>query len=69
MEVDIPRNRVGLSMRMSDTPGAKTDGPQRSGGKPRGNAPRSERHAREDKPAPANAAMAALFANAKQLRK
>ncbi|OSO72974.1 RNA-binding transcriptional accessory protein, partial [Stutzerimonas stutzeri] len=53
MEVDIPRNRVGLSMRMSDTPGAKTDGPQRSGGKPRGNAPRSERHAREDKPAPA----------------
>ncbi len=56
-------------MRMSDTPGAKTDGPQRSGGKPRGNAPRSERHAREDKPAPANAAMAALFANAKQLRK
>ena len=69
MEVDIPRNRVGLSMRMSDTPGEKTDGPQRSGGKPRGNAPRSERHAREDKPAPANAAMAALFANAKQLRK
>ncbi len=69
MEVDIPRQRVGLSMRMSDTPGAKTDGPQRSGGKPRGNAPRSERHAREDKPAPANAAMAALFANAKQLRK
>jgi len=69
MEVDIPRNRVSLSMRMSDTPGAKTDGPQRSGGKPRGNAPRSERHAREDKPAPANAAMAALFANAKQLRK
>ncbi len=69
MEVDIPRNRVGLSMRMSDTPGAKTDGPQRSGGKPRGNAPRSERHAREDKPAPTNAAMAALFANAKQLRK
>ncbi|MBK3873552.1 Tex family protein [Stutzerimonas frequens] len=67
MEVDIPRQRVGLSMRMSDTPGEKTDGPR--GGKPRGNAPRSERHAKEDKPAPANAAMAALFANAKQLRK
>lgn len=45
MEVDIPRNRVGLSMRMSDTPGEKTDGPR--GGKPRGNAPRSERHARK----------------------
>ncbi|WP_279222437.1 Tex family protein [Stutzerimonas kunmingensis] len=69
MEVDIPRQRVGLSMRMSDTPGAKTDGPRGGAGKPRGNAPRSERHAGEDKPAPANAAMAALFANAKQLRK
>ncbi|NHW00693.1 Tex family protein [Stutzerimonas degradans] len=69
MEVDIPRQRVGLSMRMSDTPGAKTDGPRGGAGKPRGNAPRSERHAKEDKPAPANAAMAALFANAKQLRK
>ena len=68
MEVDIPRNRVGLSMRMSDTPGEKTEGP-RGGGKPRGNAPRSERHTQQDKPAPANAAMAALFANAKQLRK
>jgi len=74
MEVDIPRQRVGLSMRMSDTPGAKTDGPRGgqargSAGKPQGNTPRSERHAKEDKPAPANAAMAALFANAKQLRK
>ncbi|RRV17277.1 Tex family protein [Pseudomonas saudiphocaensis] len=67
MEVDIPRNRVGLSMRMSDTPGEKTEGPR--GGKPRGNAPRSERHAPRDKPAPANNAMAALFANAKSLRK
>ena len=67
MEVDIPRNRVGLSMRMSDTPGEKTDGPR--GGKPRGNAPRSERHSKQDKPAPANPGMAALFANAKQLRK
>ena len=67
MEVDIPRNRVGLSMRMSDTPGEKTEGPR--GGKPRGNAPRSERHAPQDKPAPANNAMAALFANAKSLRK
>jgi len=69
MEVDIPRQRVGLSMRMSDTPGAKTDGPRGGAGKPRGNAQRSERHAKEEKPAPANAAMAALFANAKQLRK
>jgi len=68
MEVDIPRNRVGLSMRMSDTPGQKTEGPR--GGQNRGgNSPRSERHSSQDKPAPANAAMASLFANAKQLRK
>ena len=72
MEVDIPRNRIALSMRMSDTPGEKVDGPRggaRQGGGKGGQAPRSERHSGQDKPAPANAAMAALFANAKQLRK
>ena len=75
MEVDIPRNRVGLSMRMSDTPGEKVDGPrsgarQSNGGQNRGgNQPRSERHSSQDKPAPTNAGMAALFANAKQLKK
>lgn len=68
MEVDIPRNRVGLSMRMSDTPGEKVEGPR--GGQQRpGNTPRTERHSSQDKPAPANAAMASLFANAKQLKK
>ncbi|MBD9413164.1 RNA-binding transcriptional accessory protein [Pseudomonas sp. PDM16] len=74
MEVDIPRNRVGLTMRMSDTPGEKVDGPRggargNSGQNRGGNQPRSERHSSQDKPAPANAAMASLFANAKQLRK
>lgn len=75
MEVDIPRNRVSLSMRMSDTPGEKVDGP-RSGARTGnggqncgGNQPRSERHSSQDKPAPTNAGMAALFANAKQLKK
>ncbi|WPC05435.1 Tex family protein [Pseudomonas benzenivorans] len=72
MEVDIPRNRIALSMRMGDTPGEKVEGArggqQRGGGK-RGNTPRSERHSGQDKPAPGNNAMAALFANAKQLRK
>jgi uncharacterized protein len=68
MEVDIPRNRVGLSMRMGDTPGEKVDGP-RGGGKPRGGQPRSERHSSQDKPAPSNPGMAALFANAKQIKK
>ena len=65
LEVDIPRNRIGLSMRLSDTPGAKVDGPR--GG--RGNAPRSERHAREERPAPATGGMAALFAKAKKLKR
>ncbi|MNF59012.1 hypothetical protein D3C84_405920 [compost metagenome] len=73
MEVDIPRNRIALSMRMGDTPGEKIEGPRggasRGAGAPRGNAPRNERHSPQDKPAPANAAMASLFANAKQLRK
>ena len=71
MEVDIPRNRVALSMRMGDTPGEKIEGPRGGarGSKPGGNTPRSERHSSQDKPAPANAGMAALFANAKNMRK
>ena len=71
MEVDIPRNRIALSMRMGDTPGEKVEGPRGGarGAKPAGNAPRSERHSSQDKPAPANGGMAALFANAKQLKK
>ena len=71
MEVDIPRNRVALSMRMGDTPGEKIEGPRGGarGSKPGSNTPRSERHSSQDKPAPANAGMAALFANAKNMRK
>ncbi|WNW12896.1 Tex family protein [Pseudomonas sp. DTU_2021_1001937_2_SI_NGA_ILE_001] len=69
MEVDIPRKRVGLSMRMSDTPGEKIDGARgsRPGSSPRqsGGAPKRESVAA----APANNAMASLFANAKQLKK
>ena len=70
MEVDIPRQRVGLSMRMSDTPGEKAD-TMRGGGNNRGGQARGERKPSkpETKPAPANNAMAALFANAKSLRK
>jgi uncharacterized protein len=67
MEVDIPRNRVALSMRMGDTPGEKVEGPRNGGNK--GNAPRTERHSSQDKPAPANAGMATLFAGAKQMKK
>ena len=68
MEVDIPRKRVGLSMRMGDTPGEKIDGARgaRPGSAPRqNNAPRKETTAA----APTNNAMASLFANAKQLKK
>ena len=77
MEVDIPRNRIALSMRIGDTPGEKIEGPrggqsragQSRGDKPAGNAPRSERHSSQDKSAPASGGMAALFANAKSLKK
>ncbi|MGV8783513.1 S1 RNA-binding domain-containing protein, partial [Pseudomonas aeruginosa] len=69
MEVDIPRNRVGLSMRMSDTPGEKVEG-QRGGRPAGGGQPRQERGASRGQSAPpANNAMAALFANARQLKK
>ncbi|MFW3898760.1 Tex family protein [Pseudomonas bharatica] len=68
MEVDIPRKRVGLSMRMSDTPGEKVEGArggrQGSGGRQQGAPARVK-----DTPPPANNAMASLFANAKQLKK
>ena len=67
MEVDIARNRIALSMRMSDTPGEKTEGPRSAA--PRNNSPRTERYSAQDKPAPTNSAMAALFANAKNLKK
>ncbi|WP_312933830.1 Tex family protein [Pseudomonas sp.] len=70
MEVDIPRKRVGLSMRMSDTPGEKVEG-QRNGGRGQGgNRPQQAPRPRETSTAaPANNAMASLFANAKQLKK
>ncbi|QEY57711.1 RNA-binding transcriptional accessory protein [Pseudomonas sp. C27(2019)] len=67
MDVDIPRARIALSMRMSDNPGEK---PAPAARAPQArNTPRSERHAQQDKPAPNNSAMAALFAEAKKLKK
>ena len=64
-----PAQAVGLSMRMSDTPGEKVEG-NRGGN--RGNGGNRQQQAprpRETAAAPANNAMAALFANAKQLKK
>src|SRR5690606_1349806 len=72
MEVDIPRNRIALSMRMGDTPGEKIEGQRgaRAGGQGRGqNAPRPTAKPAAPAKSADNAAMAALFANAKQLRK
>ncbi|WP_263261775.1 Tex family protein [Pseudomonas sp. RIT-PI-S] len=69
MEVDIPRKRIGLSMRMSDTPGEKVEG-HRGSSRPAGNRPAPAAKARETATAaPANGAMASLFANAKPLKK
>jgi len=69
MEVDIPRKRIALSMRMSDTPGEKVEG-NRGGSRPAGNRPSSAPRPRETATAaPATGAMANLFANAKQLKK
>lgn len=56
MEVDIPRKRVGLSMRMSDTPGEKIDGAR--GARPvrhrasRKTARKTAHHARKPPPQP-----------------
>jgi uncharacterized protein len=75
MEVDVPRKRIGLSMRMDDVPGEQRGGQQR-GGEARGGDSRgmsAEKHNRnearrqQDKPA-ANNAFAAAFAAA-QTRK
>ncbi|MDR9436289.1 MAG: Tex family protein [Thiohalophilus sp.] len=64
MEVDIARNRVGLSMRLADEPG-KPAAPKPRQSKPRGNksAP-AKKPARADSK-PANTAMAAAFAKMK----
>ena len=70
MEVDIPRKRVGLSMRMGDTPGEKVVGNRGGARAPSGKRDTTPSRQRETAAAaPSNNAMAALFANAKQLKK
>ncbi|UYZ85449.1 RNA-binding transcriptional accessory protein [Entomomonas sp. E2T0] len=71
MEVDIPRNRVGLSMRLGDTPGEKIEGVagnNRQAHRGGNNKPHQPQAPKASTPPPNNA-MAALFANAKQLKK
>lgn len=67
MEVDIPRSRVALSMRLGDTLGEKIEGIARSAQK-QGTKPRQAQPPKTTPP-PVNNAMAALFANAKQIKK
>ncbi len=71
MEVDVPRKRIGMSMRLDDTPGEKTSGPgERKGGGSRrngggnngGNNQRSFGGGQQQKAA--SGTMAALFAQA-----
>ena len=65
MEVDQPRKRIALSMRLSDKAGDKEDRPK---GKER-NKTRTPRQQHSQKEAPAtNGAFAAAFANAKKVR-
>ncbi len=76
MEVDVPRSRIALSMRLDDEPGEKVEGNKRGGGRPAGgNQTTTQRSFGEKKPAgtsggankstaPAAGTMAALFAAA-----
>lgn len=64
MEVDIPRKRIALSMRLSDVPGEKT-----APSAPRQSAPVKERTTKNTPVSNATGNMATLFANAKQLKK
>src|SRR5574343_1247164 len=58
LEVDLPRQRISLTMRMSDEPGK---GRSAEAGQQRG-APLSRQQARHNTPAPSGNAMAAAFA-------
>lgn len=67
MEVDVPRKRIGLSMRMDDTPGEKVQGPR--GGERGGKNARNERSFRDNKPQAASGTFAQLFAAAADKKK
>ena len=58
MEVDIPRKRIGLTMRLTDAPEQTKAAPDKPTGKRKSQAKKSS-------PAPANTAMAAAFARLK----
>ena len=65
MEVDLNRKRVGLSMRLDDTPGENATPAARHGGKP--SSPKRPGASKNSNQAqPSNNAMAAAFAKLKQ---
>ena len=70
LEVDIPRQRISLTMRMGDQPGAATSAragaPAGERNRPR--QPRADKN-RAGSPQPAGGTFANLFANAKNLKK
>lgn len=51
MEVDVPRKRIALSLRLDDTPGEKVDGPKNGGG--RNSSQNQNRNAQRNNPPPA----------------
>ena len=62
MEVDVPRKRIGMSMRLDDQPGEQKESPRRGGGQGRP-APRQRQ---SQQPSNAGGGMAALFEQAKK---
>ena len=71
MEVDIPRKRIALSMRLSDEPGdSRASQPARERPSSRGNSRRNENPQRQSSDNNSTGGtMAALFANAGQIKK
>ena len=74
VDIDLPRKRIGLSMRLEEAAGEKIDGPRAPKGKHGGKSkPRSNAAPQRSSKGPANApgktgTFADLFANAKKLR-
>lgn len=75
VEIDLPRKRISLSMRLDDAAGEKIDGPRPpkktgKGKRPQGGAQNNSAPRKKDKALPAGktGTFADLFANAKKLR-
>ncbi len=70
MEVDVPRKRIGLSMRLDDTPGEKTERRERGGAQSTARHNRAERNrGNRSGEAPASNAFAAAFAAAQNRKR